>query len=159
MKRILCVTLFLLTGCSPNPPENAEIRSWFEKNYDSLAELAALGLKHKALRRVEPALKEYTNYYGQPTEADLEAEARAFELAESLKIDFVAYWRNGLENNEILHNMTVSYYRWGLALGGYSKSVVYFPDYNSETKPPSEYEKYIYLNKTGWFIDVSDTRQ
>ena len=158
MKKTLCAIIVFLVGCSPSPPENEEIQSWFENQYSSLIELAELGIKYKALRRAEPSLKEYTKYYGQPSEADLKAEARVFEIVEKLEIDFVAYWRNGLENNELLHSMSVPYYRWGLALGGYSKSIVYFPEYTSETKPPSDYSTYIYLNKQGWFIDVSDTR-
>ena len=158
MNRALCVILILLSGCSPAPPENTEIQVWFEKNYDSLAELAVLGIEHKALRRAEPELKDYTNYYGQPTEADLKAEKKVFDIVQQLKVDFVAYWRNGLEDNEVLHSMTIPYYRWGLALGGYSKGVVYFPDYTPKTKPSSEYNAYIYLNKAGWFINVSDTR-
>jgi len=158
MKQALCVIIVFLAGCSPTPPENKEIQSWFEDQYVSLVELAELGVKHKSLRRAEPSLKEYANYYGQPSEADLRAEAKVFEIVEKLKIDFVAYWRNGLEDNGVLHSMSVPYYRWGLALGGYSKGIVYFPEYTSEAKSPSGYSTYIYLNKQGWFIDVSDTR-
>lgn len=158
MKQALCVILIILSGCSPAPPENAEIQEWFDKNYESLAELAKLGIEHKALRRAEPKLKEYTDYYGQPSEADLKAEEKVFGIVEQLNIDFVAYWRNGLDNNDILHSMAIPYYRWGLALGGYSKGVVYFPNYTANTKPSNEYHTYIYLNKTGWFINVSDTR-
>lgn len=158
MKRVLCVILLLLSGCSPAPPENSEIQRWFEANNESLAKLAVLGSEHKALRRAEPALKEYTNYYGQPTEADLKAEEKVFDIVRQLEIDFVAYWRNGLENNEVLHSMTIPYYRWGLGLGGYSKGIVYFPNYTAPQKPSSEYNTYIYLNKPGWFINVSDTR-
>ncbi len=158
MKQALCVILVLLSGCSPAPPDNSEIQSWFETNFDSLAKLAKLGMEHKALRRAEPKLKEFTNYYGQPTEADLKAEAQVFAIVEFLKVDFVAYWRNGLENNEVLHSMTVPYYRWGLSLGGYSKGLVYFPNYAEDTKPSTDYSTYIYLNKPGWFINVSDTR-
>ncbi len=159
MKRFLCVIFVFLIGCSPpNPPENAEIQRWFEENHGSLAELAELGIKHKALRRAEPSLKKYTSYYVQPSEVDLKAEVRVFELVEELELDFVAYWRNGLEDFEVLTSMTVPYYRWGMSLGGYSKSIAYFPGYTSESKKPSGYSTYIYLNRQGWFIDVSDTR-
>ncbi len=159
MNRILCAILILLSGCSsPEPPDNTEVKKWFERNYKALNELAALGLEHKALRRAEPKLREYTQYYGQPTSAEFKAEERVFELVHQLEIDFVAYWRNGLEENEILHSMTAPYYRWGLSLGGVSKGIVYFPNHEDKIKPSNKYHTYTYLNKKGWFIDASDTR-
>lgn len=157
MKQVLCVIIVFLVGSSPSPPENEEILRWFEGHLTSLVELAELGIEHKALKRAEPSLKEYTKYYRHPSEVDLKAETRVFEIVKKLEVDFVAYWRYGLKN-EVLHSMSVPYYRWGLAPGGYSKSIVYFPGYTPKTKPPSGYSTYIYLNKQGWFIDVSDTR-
>ncbi len=151
--------LVLLIGCSqPNPPNNSEIKYWFQDNYGPLTELVELGEKHKALRRAEPAMKKYTDYYGQPSEEDLLAEERVFELVELLGVDFVAYWRAGEEKDSTLQSMSVPYYRWGLSLGGLSKSLVYFPNYKQIDRPSSGYSEYMYLNKPGWFLDVSDTR-
>ena len=158
MNRILCIILLFLSGCTPSPPENSEVKAWFDLNYESLEKLASLGLEYKSLRRAEIIFKDEKNYYGQPSEAALKAEKEVFEIVATLKVDFVAYWRYGMDDFNRLRSMTIPYYRWGLGLGGYSKGIVYFPDYTKESMPSTEYSTYIYLNKEGWFIDASDTR-
>ena len=100
----------------------------------------------------------HSNYYDQPSQADLEAEKKASDIVSSLNIDFVAYYRDGRDIIKNLYSMKIPYYRWGLSLGGYSKSIVYFPHYNKKTKQSTKYNTYIYLNKKGWFINISDTR-
>ena len=143
LNHLLFAILVLLSGCSPpSPPDNTEIQEWFDGNYESLTELASLGSEHKVLQRVEPDLGKYRSYFGQPTETDLKAEERVLEIVEQLKIDFVAYDRDGREENPKLYAMRVPYYRWGLSLGGYSKSIVYFPDHVHETMEPSPYGSY-----------------
>lgn len=134
------------------------MESWFEQHYTSLAELASLGLQHKALRRAEPALKKYTDYWTAPSPPDLKAEKRVFYLVEQIKIDFVEYLRDGRDENLSLQSMYVPYYRWGLSLGGFSKGIVYFPGYENKDRPSNEYSTYVYLNKPGWFIKIDDTR-
>lgn len=157
MKLAFIVIALLVAGCSPSPPDDSEIERWFEENYESLNDLARLGSEHPALRRAEPALKKYTDYYVEPSEDDLKAEMRVFELVENLDIDFVAYSRSG-QDNDVFFGMTVPYYRWGLGLGGYSKNIYFDASLQQKLIRPNSPSTYIYLNKPGWFINVSDTR-
>jgi len=143
----------------PNPPEKEEVSAWFDANYELLNELKEIGVRHTSLRRAEPALRKYTNYYGTPTDEDKIAEERVFEIVDELKVDFVAYSRTYPEFNN-LSFMSVPSYRWGLCLGGVSTMIVYVDDKESIDQILENGHKVVFtaLSKDGWYIEESDTR-
>jgi hypothetical protein len=156
LRATVLLVFFIFLGCKPNPPSNSEVQSWFDSHFDELSELLQLGAANKALRRAEPSMKKYPTYYGEPSKEEIEAEKRVYAIVEKLKIDHVAYYRSG-DNGEF-SGMTVSYYSWGLSLGGYSKSIFFDPTNLSPNNSSHTYGTFIYLNRPGWFIDVADTR-
>ena len=119
-------------------------------------ELAELGISHPALRRVEPSLKKYPDYYGTPSQADLVAEKHAYEILVSLKADYVSYYHDGSLSGNPLVYIEVPFYRFGLSLGGHAKCLRYFPSQKKDL-PMSNVFKYTAISD-GWYIAESDTR-
>jgi hypothetical protein len=155
---ILLLLAFLLVSCRPSPPAESEAVACFRKNESALEELVKLGTEHSALRRAEPALKKYPDYWKTPTAADLAAQQRAYEILESIKLDYVAYWRDGATADGNLFCVEVPVYRWGLSLGGYSVCLAFFPNFDSDPPRSDARRKYTAIEKTGWFVEESDTR-
>jgi len=162
MKFICILIISLLSACtkpSPNPPTMGQVEDWFNENYELLHELKKIGVQHPSLRRAEPELKKYTDYYGEPSSNDLSAEERVFKIVKQLEIDFVSYSRTYPEFKD-LSFMSVPAYRWGLSLGGYSVSIVYVKDLSSIDRILANGHKVKFkaLQKNHWYIQESDTR-
>ena len=132
--------------------------AYFRQHERLLGELVRLGVEHPALYRVEPAMKKFPSYHGSPTEADLAAERRAYEILSLIKADLVVYWRVGSTPEGALISVDVPVYRFGLSLGGYSTSLTYIPDFATEPPQSDEKRKFRRIEDTGWFIEESDTR-
>ena len=128
--------------------------TYFRLDRASLEELVRIGQAHPSLRRVEPALRKYPSYYGQPSDDDLRAESRVYDILEAINADFVSYERTGEQND--LYCVDVPFYRWGLSLGGVSQSLIYFPRKNP---PPSDKKfKCTQIDDSAWYVVDSDTR-
>ena len=132
--------------------------AFFQKHKSALEELVKLGIDHPALRRAEPALKKFPDYWKTPTAADLAAQQRAYEILESIKVNYVAYWRDGAAAEGGLFCVEIPVYRWGLSLGGYSVCLAYYPNCDSDPPRSDARRKYTPIEKTGWFIEESDIR-
>jgi hypothetical protein len=158
MRSLIAVALFLITACSPSPPPDSDIIAYFTDSKQLILELAQLGVAHPTLRRVEPSLKKYASYYGHPTVEDLAAEQRAYIILAALKVDYVSYWRNGALTGNPLVYIEVPFYRWGLSLGGYGKSLRFFPACTKDPPQSDREFKYKPLNEQCWYIFESDTR-
>jgi len=156
MKICFILLVVILCGCSktPNPPNDAEIIAYFHQHERQLSRLVALGEKHPALRRAEPALAKYPDFYGQPSAEDLKAQEEAYRILKEIDADFIAWWRTP----DGTLNATVPFYRYGLSLGGYSKGLEYISDYRRHPPQSDERMKYLQISESGWFIEESDTR-
>jgi hypothetical protein len=155
MKLCIMFLAVVLCGCSAKPPTDDEIISYFRRHETQMAELIRLGEKHPALRRAEPKLAKYPDFYGQPSEDDLKAQDTAYKILKEIDADFIAWWRTP---DGKIFQVTVPYYRWGLGLGGFSKGLEYIPGYREKPPQSSEKRAYRQIGDTPWFIEVSETR-
>jgi hypothetical protein len=157
--RIQAVLLLaILTACSPSPASDAEIANWFEENQEVFLELKVLGEKHPRLHRIEPSLSKSPHHHSELDEDDKRAEQRIVELLGTINADFVVYWRIGKAESGELISISIPYYRWGLALGGYFQSIEYVPSKEMLERLTSATRSYKETNYKGWYIHASDTR-
>jgi hypothetical protein len=138
MRFLVAAVIIVLSGCSPAPPPDSEVIAYFERYKDSIAELAQLGVAHPVLRRVEPSQRKHASYYGATTAADVAAEERAYAILTPIRADYVSYWRNGAAPGNPLVYVEVPFYRWGLSLGGYAKSLRFFLAMRQTCRSPTE---------------------
>lgn len=155
MRFLLMISAALLSGCTPAPPSDVEVVAYFRQHENQLTRLVELGEKHAALKRAEPSLSNFAEYYSEPSRDDLKAQEEAYRILKDMKADFVAWWRTPEGR---VFEVTVPLYRYGLSLGGYSKGLEYIPDHARSLPRPDASRKYRQIEGTAWFIEESDMR-